>query len=33
MIADPCGNLIELKAYRQAAVVLGRLGGESHQRD
>jgi extradiol dioxygenase family protein len=25
MIADPSGNLIELKAYRQPAVILGRL--------
>jgi extradiol dioxygenase family protein len=25
MIADPSGNLIELKAYRQPAAVLGRL--------
>ena len=27
MIADPSGNLIELKAYRQAAAVLGPLAG------
>ncbi|MEO6433585.1 MAG: VOC family protein [Sphingomicrobium sp.] len=26
MIADPSGNLIELKAYRQPAAVLGQLG-------
>jgi extradiol dioxygenase family protein len=25
MIADPSGNLVELKAYRQPAAVLGRL--------
>lgn len=25
MIADPSGNLIELKAYRQPAAILGRL--------
>ena len=28
MIADPSGNLIELKAYRKPAVVLGSLAAE-----
>ena len=28
MIADPSGNLIELKAYRQPAAVLGRLAAQ-----
>jgi len=28
MIADPSGNLIELKAYRQPAAVLGCLAGD-----
>jgi extradiol dioxygenase family protein len=28
MIADPSGNLVELKAYRQPAVVLGDLAAE-----
>ena len=29
MVQDPSGNLIELKAYRQPDVVLGRLAGGS----
>lgn len=28
MIEDPSGNLIELKAYRQPAAILGQLAGE-----
>ena len=28
MIADPSGNLIELKAYRQPAAILGQLAAQ-----